>query len=167
MNHDGLQGWSLEEISDAMGLLANQTEIGNPDGQISGAENQNTNLVLSVEDLYAFNAGYYFVVAQQGNSRDAGQLVSNPNIPELMSISALGGMEFNTVLPTGTEFNLEVSARNVMFDRAFFETVSRPSTSTRVPGIADFRGGGTSQGGQPGSASVQGGASQAPGIPMA
>ena len=79
VNLDGLEGWSLEEISDAMNAIAtgaNNTTF----NSIGNRSLQSGDLIVTVEDLYAFNAGYYFVLEGQNPDSEDDRLVSGADL---------------------------------------------------------------------------------------
>lgn len=136
INLDGLQGWSLDDIKAAMDDAALGLD---DDPAAQQSTSQPSALTVSVEDLYNFNTGYYFVV-ENGGAKDGGDLVSGPNLPEIIGQTALSNIELDVVSLSDTGINLGIETGVGMLDDSFFTSTSSSSSSNRSIGGRGFRG---------------------------
>lgn len=135
---DGLQGWSLDDIKTAMDAAALGLDQDSSAQPVT--EGQPSALTVSVEDLYNFNTGYYFVL--DSASADAeGELVSGTNLPEIIGQTALREFDLDIVNLSGTRINLDIETSVGMLDDSFF-TSTTASSGSRTIGGRVFRGGG-------------------------
>lgn len=144
INLDGLQGWSLDDIRAAMDAAAlgiDDTTV----GQLP-TDGQQSQLTVSVEDLYNFNTGYYFVLDRSGQVGDQGDLVSGPNLPEIIGQTALSTIELDIVNLSETGINLSVETSVGLLNDSFF-TSGNSSNSSQSIGSRGFRVGGGGLGG--------------------
>lgn len=124
LNLDGLAGWSLQEISEQMSQLASGENALNALQDTGSVVTSNPADILSMEDLYDFNAGYYFVLASQDSS-SVQQRTNEQSIAYTIGISTLGMLSFSFVVPTEVELGETLGAQNKLFDGAYFQTVSQ------------------------------------------
>lgn len=147
MNLDGLQGWSLDDIREAMDAAALGLDE-ETTGQLP-SENQLNAITVSVDDLYNFNTGYYFVVEDSGTGEGTdGDLVSGPNLPEIIGQTALSEIELDIVSLSESASSLSIELGVGMLDDSFF-TSSNSSSSGGAQSFTGrgFRGGSDGPGG--------------------
>lgn len=149
INLDGLQGWSLDDIKAAMDAAA----LGLDDttgGNTPLSENTPNPLTVSVDDLYNFNAGYYFVIGNNSQN-DGGDLVSGPNLPEIVGETALSEVKLDIVSISETGINLGIETGVGMLDDSFFTPLNSSSANQSFGGRGFRSGIGSLSGGRQGS----------------
>lgn len=140
INLDGLQGWSLDDIRAAMDAAA--LGLDQESTSQMPSQSQPSPLTVSVEDLYNFNTGYYFVVEGNGTGTSGdGDLVSGPNLPEIIGQTALSEIELDIATLSQSTPNLSIELGLGMLDSSFF--TSSNSSSSRGQSLTGrgFRGG--------------------------
>lgn len=138
VNLDSLQGWSLDDIKAAMDAAA--LGLDDPNAGQSISDIRQAPLTVSVQDLYNFNTGYYFVLNGEEQNNN-GELLSGPNLPEIIGQTALSEIELDIVNLSETGINLGIETSLGMLDESFFTSTNSSSAGNRTIGGRGFRGG--------------------------